>query len=59
MLAWLWANLSTILVSIVLIVIVCLIIRGMVKDKKNGKSSCGGNCSHCAGCAYHHPSSDT
>lgn len=29
---------------------VVLIIRSMIKDKKSGKSSCGGDCSRCKGC---------
>lgn len=33
--------------------IVGLIVWSMVKDKKKGKSSCGGNCAHCgAGCCH-------
>ncbi len=30
--------------------VVFLIVRGMVRDKKQGKSSCGGDCSKCGGC---------
>ncbi len=41
---------GTVVVSVVLILIVGAIIRTMIKDKKNGKSSCGGDCSHCRGC---------
>ena len=37
-------NLSTFIILIVLIGIVTLSIRSMIKDKKSGKSSCGGNC---------------
>lgn len=44
---WLSENLGTIIVSLVLILIVALIIRGMIRDKKHGKSSCGCKCSHC------------
>ncbi len=51
MFEWLSANLSTIIVASVLAVIVGLIIYSMIKDKKKGKSSCGGNCAGCAGCA--------
>ena len=33
------------------LLVVIAIIRSMVKDKKQGKSSCGANCAHCAmGC---------
>ena len=45
---WLMNNLSTIIVCIVLIAVVVLIINKMIKDKKNGKSSCGCGCSNCA-----------
>lgn len=39
---------GTIIVGIVLAAAVILIIAKMVKDKKNGKSSCGCNCSCCS-----------
>ena len=48
MLLWLRENLSTILISAGLLLVVIAIIRSMVKDKKQGKSSCGANCAHCA-----------
>lgn len=48
MFAWLTANLGTILIAAVLIVIVAGIIFSIKKDKKKGKSSCGCNCAHCA-----------
>ena len=42
---------GTVLVLIILLVIVTLIIRGMLRDKKAGKSViCGGNCKTCGGC---------
>ncbi|MCD8019287.1 MAG: FeoB-associated Cys-rich membrane protein [Clostridiales bacterium] len=42
---------GTVLVGGILLVIVGLIIRSMVRDKKSGKSlQCGGNCSQC----HHH-----
>ena len=37
-------NFSSVIVSIVLIIIVLLAIRSIIRDKKNGKSSCGGSC---------------
>lgn len=41
-------NIGTLIPLIILIVIVALVIRSMVKDKKAGKSlSCGGNCGSC------------
>ena len=57
MLAWLSANLINIVILAALVLVVGLVVRGMIRDKKAGKSSCGGNCgscgvcSGCAGCA--------
>ena len=51
MLAWIIENLGNIIVSLILIVIVAAVIFKMIKDKKNGISSCGGNCAHCSMCA--------
>ena len=41
---------GTFVVGAILVLIVGLIVRGIVKDKKSGKSSCGGDCSHFSGC---------
>lgn len=42
---------GTFFVLVALGLIVVLIIRSMVRDRKNGKSlSCGGDCSRCKGC---------
>lgn len=54
MLAWITENIGTILISAVLLLVVVLIIRKLVKDKKKGKSSCGCNCAHCAMSGYCH-----
>ena len=51
MLTWLSVNLGTIVVSIILIAVVAAIVRKLVKDKRAGISSCGGNCAHCNMCA--------
>ena len=48
MLQWIGANLGTILVCLVLLAIVTFIIIYLVRQKKQGKSSCGCNCAHCA-----------
>lgn len=48
MTAFLAANLSTILICIVLITIVVSISIYLVRQKKQGKSSCGAGCAHCA-----------
>ena len=48
MLLWLRENLGTIVISAALLLVVIAIVRSMVRDKKQGKSSCGANCAHCA-----------
>ncbi len=48
MTAFLATNLSTILICIVLIAIVVSISIYLVRQKKQGKSSCGAGCAHCA-----------
>ena len=45
---WFMQNLGTVLVAVILIILVALVIRSLVKDKKAGKSTCGSNCAHCA-----------
>ena len=41
MLQWIGENAGTIVVSIVLIALVSVIVVRMLKDRKQGKSSCG------------------
>lgn len=51
-------NLSTGIVLLIFIVIVAFSIKTIRKDKKNGKSSCGGDCSGCGSASLcHHPQS--
>lgn len=45
---WLSANLSTIIISAILLAIVILISVYLYNQKKKEKSSCGCNCEHCA-----------
>ena len=47
MFQWISENTGTVIVSIVLIALVTGIIIRLRKDKKQGKTSCGGNCSCC------------
>jgi hypothetical protein len=42
---------GTFFVALLLIAIVTLISLSLIRDKKQGKRSCGGNCGSCAGCA--------
>ena len=57
MLQWICENSSTILVSLVLLAVVILVVCIMMRDKKQGKSSCGGNCASCGGCCGCHKDS--
>ncbi len=50
MFAWLTANLINIALIAVIALVVGLLIRSMIRDKKAGKSSCGGNCASCGAC---------
>ena len=50
MFAWLSANLINIALIALIGLIVALLIRGMVRDRKAGKRSCGGNCASCGAC---------
>jgi hypothetical protein len=47
LLLWLQANMGTIIVGLILLVIVGLIVRSILKDKRKGKSSCGCGCANC------------
>lgn len=48
MLHWITENLSTIVVSAILLAIVTSISLHLIRQRKRGKSSCGYNCAHCA-----------
>ena len=56
---WFMQNIGTILVAAVLLVLVALVIRSLVKDKKAGKSTCGSNCAHCAMAGKCHQAKET
>lgn len=47
-------NIGTILTGAVLLIIVALVLRTMIRDKKTGKGGCGGSCGGCSNaCACH------
>ncbi len=48
MLIWLSANLINIVLIAALALITILLVRGMIRKKKAGGSSCGCGCSGCA-----------
>lgn len=50
MLTWLSANLINIALVAVIVLIVAFLIRGMIRDRKAGKCSCGGTCASCGAC---------
>ncbi len=56
MLTFLMENIATIIITVVLVAVVALVVRGMIRDRKAGK--CCGGCSGCSGssgCHGHHP----
>ena len=50
MLAWLSANLINIVLIAAVALLVAFLLRGMIRDRKAGKRSCGGNCAACCAC---------
>lgn len=52
MLGFLYENLSTIAIGLVVLLLIFLAMRSIWRDKKQGKScgSCPGGCSGCSGC---------
>ena len=54
MFTWIAENIGAICVCAVLLLIVGAIVYSMVRNRKKGRGSCGGNCSCCAmGCSCH------
>lgn len=47
MFAWIYQNLATIIISLIIVALVAAIIISMVRNRKKGKSSCGCGCSNC------------
>ncbi|MEF2919763.1 MAG: FeoB-associated Cys-rich membrane protein [Acutalibacteraceae bacterium] len=47
MLEWLGANMGSIIIGAVVLTILLLIVRYLLKNKKQGKTSCGCGCSSC------------
>ncbi|MBQ2154782.1 MAG: FeoB-associated Cys-rich membrane protein [Oscillospiraceae bacterium] len=48
MLNWLQHNLGSVIVALVLMIVVALAVWKLVRDRKAGKHSCGGDCAGCA-----------
>ncbi|MBR6094889.1 MAG: FeoB-associated Cys-rich membrane protein [Lachnospiraceae bacterium] len=51
MISWMVANAGTIVITLILALAVAGIIVFLIKEKKQSKSSCGGNCAHCKMCS--------
>ncbi|MBR6451200.1 MAG: FeoB-associated Cys-rich membrane protein [Lachnospiraceae bacterium] len=51
MFAWIVQNAGTIVITLLLVVIVALILLKLIRDRKQGRPSCGGNCASCSMCA--------
>ena len=58
MLAWLQQNWGTIVVLVVLAAIVAAIVVCRVRARRQGKSTCGCGCEHCASRGACHPNKD-
>ena len=52
MISWIMGNIGTIIISLLLILIVIGILLSLIRDKKQGRSSCGGNCAGCKACTF-------
>lgn len=59
MLSWISENIATIIVCAVLITIVALIIVRLIRNKKQGKTSCGCGCANCPSAGICHQSKKT
>ncbi len=44
---WIMENLGTVVVSALLLAAIAAILVGMLRDRKNGKTSCGSGCAGC------------
>lgn len=48
---WFSAHLADIIILALIALAVFLVIRSLIRDRKAGRSSCGGNCSSCGVCS--------
>ena len=53
MFAWIAENAATIIVTAVVLVLIGVAVLSLLKDKKNKKGGCTGNCASCGmSCSY-------
>jgi hypothetical protein len=50
MLTWLSDNLVNIALVAAIVVVIGLLIRVIIRDRRAGKAPCGGNCASCGAC---------
>ena len=54
MLNWLAVHIIDVILVLAIVLTVVLIVRGMIRNKKAGKSSCGCDCGSCGcNCGHH------
>ncbi len=53
MLEFLQQNWGSLLVGAIVLAVVVLIVIKLVRDKKAGRYTCGGNCGSCGACSGH------
>ena len=54
MFSFLISNLSTIIISCIVIIIVAAIVAKLIQNKRSGKGACGGNCAECENSKIHY-----
>ena len=47
MLAFIKANIATVIIVLIIIILVFFAVRKIIRNKKAGKGSCGNNCADC------------
>ena len=47
MLTWLTNNAGTVLITLCLMALAAVICRKLIRDRRQGKSACGGHCGAC------------
>lgn len=48
---WFVENFVTIIALAIVLFVVAIVIYNIIRDKRKGKSSCGGNCLNCSMCS--------
>ncbi len=55
MLDFIQQNAGSIAVGAMLLAVIAVIVLNMIRDKRAGKKSCGGDCAHCSRCGNKKP----